>query len=110
MNFVFQNQTWSVLAGLTKVYLRMSQQPSLSLLVASSEPISLLVASSRGNLSVVKQLIENDQSLINQTNSIDSCTALHRSASNGHFYTVKYLVQKGIDINKKNKAGVYLFL
>eukprot|EP00088_Acartia_fossae_P062336 TRINITY_DN751_c0_g1_i20.p1 TRINITY_DN751_c0_g1~~TRINITY_DN751_c0_g1_i20.p1 ORF type:complete len:364 (-),score=62.00 TRINITY_DN751_c0_g1_i20:504-1526(-) len=79
-------------------------QPT-SLLVASSEPISLLVASSRGNLSAVKQLVENDHSLINQTNSIDSCTALHRSASNGHFYTVKYLVQKGIDVNKKNKVG-----
>ena len=33
-------------------------------------------------------------------------TPLHVAASNGHDYTVKWLVQKGADINIKDKKGV----
>lgn len=63
----------------------------------------LLMAGEKGNLEIVKYLIEKGAK-INAQNA-DGNTALHLAARRDHFPIVKYLIKNGIDVNAKNRGG-----
>lgn len=53
-------------------------------------------ASVKGNLDIIKEMIENKKANINQTDS-DGYTSLILACSSGHFNVVKYLLENGAD-------------
>lgn len=52
-----------------------------------------------GDLNEVQQLIDGDKEILNTTTSFG--TWLHVAAKQGHLEVVKYLIDEGIDIDKK---------
>ena len=64
----------------------------------------LLIAATKGCEDVLGILIENGID-IEQANEADSTTALMKAAKFGHYESVKFLLENGAQINKKNRQG-----
>ncbi len=66
---------------------------------------ALQIASNKGQLAVVKELLKYKPNL-NYQHEMTKNTALHLAAMNGYKDVVKTLVDAGADINLKMKGGV----
>lgn len=66
---------------------------------------ALQIAANKGQLEVVKLLVEKGANL-NYQHPISKNTALHLAALSNHPEVVKYLISKGADVNVKLLAGV----
>jgi len=62
-------------------------------------------ASNSGNLSIMKELIENRGIDINSIDFNSGDSSLHVASNNGIDYIVKYLVDNGADCNIQNRSG-----
>jgi ankyrin repeat protein len=62
-------------------------------------------AASSGDLGKVKALLSTDPKLVNTKDSVGR-TPLHRASRGVHLEVIKYLVQKGADINVLDKNGI----
>ncbi|KAJ8933474.1 hypothetical protein NQ318_023068 [Aromia moschata] len=62
----------------------------------------ILEASEKGNLLILKSLIEKDPELINATDK-DKYTPLHRACYSNNIEVVKYLIQQGANISAKTE-------
>src|SRR5688500_11448494 len=59
---------------------------------------ALLFAAEKGNLSIVKYLIDNGAS-VNDVSRYSGFTALHCASLNGRIEIVKYLIDNGASVN-----------
>ncbi len=66
---------------------------------------ALQIAANRGQLAVVKVLVEHKANL-NFQHEMTKNTALHLAAMNGYKDVVKYLIDAGADVNLKMRGNV----
>ncbi len=71
--------------------------------VASINAQEIFDAVKSGNLTKVKELVENDSQLLNARNSHQS-TPLHTAVDAGYVEIVNYLIGKGADVNSTNRS------
>ena len=64
---------------------------------------ALVLAAERGNLEIVKFLIERGVKI--ESKDVDGATALYGAALNGRTSVVQYLVEKGADVNAADNEG-----
>ena len=64
----------------------------------------LLIAATKGCKEIVEILLQNGIE-VDDASEIDSTTALMKAAKYGHFDLVKMLLEKGAQINKRNRHG-----
>lgn len=61
----------------------------------------LIEATQRGNLETVQEILDRNQTLVNERDA-SGATALHHAAFNGHRRIAKMLVERGADINSRD--------
>jgi len=61
------------------------------------------LAAKHGLSDIVEQLVDNENFRFDQV--VDGDTLLASAAGRGHFQSVRYLLQKGADVNAKNMSG-----
>ena len=71
---------------------------------SETEKQSLLKAAEYGKLEQVKEILSKQPLLVNAKDS-DGYTALHRSSYSGHTNIVKYLIEKGANVDGKTDDG-----
>lgn len=71
---------------------------------SEAEKQSLLKAAENGKLEQVKDILSKHPLLVNAKDS-DGYTALHRSSYSGHTNIVKYLIEKGANVDGKTDDG-----
>jgi hypothetical protein len=64
---------------------------------------SLLCASQHGHLEIIKYLVSNGADVNHKSNT--GWTSLMWASRNGHLETVKYLIEKGAEVNHKDNDG-----
>ena len=69
----------------------------------------IVVHTGKGKLDKVIALLENDPSLLQASGHMDQ-TPLFMEARWGHLEVVKYLVEKGANINAKDSYGTYAII
>ena len=77
---------------------------TVSLFILPVSAAEIHDAAGRGDLSKVKELLENTPSLVDEKNERGK-TPLHFAAERGHVEVVGYLLEKGADVDAKNLAG-----
>jgi ankyrin repeat protein len=87
-----------------KVEFALEQRPSdINQQSQTMKNTPLHIASSNGDIEIVKLLIENGAD-VNKQNK-DGTTALYIASQRGDIEIVKLLIQNGADVNKQNKDG-----
>ena len=71
---------------------------------SEAEKQLLLKAAENGKLEQVKEILSKQPLLVNAKDS-DGYTALHRSSYSGHINIVKYLIEKGANVDGKTDDG-----
>ena len=66
-------------------------------------------AASQNDLSSIKYILQDAPDLVNQHDLEHLDTPLHEAVWKSHFEIVKYLIEKGADINSKNKITYFNF-
>lgn len=66
---------------------------------------ALIAGASQGNTSVIEDLLDMDDLLINATDSLTGETALSSSSKSGHTETAAALMSRGALVDGKNKKG-----
>jgi len=74
----------------------------LLLVAINSNAQDIFSAAAEGNLERIKQLISENHELVKECNKNQN-TALHLAAQRGHLETVRYLLDKGAEVNAKSK-------
>lgn len=67
---------------------------------------ALIAAASQGNTTIIEDLLDMDDSIINATDSLSGETALSSSSKSGHTDTVAALISRGALVDVKNKKGL----
>ncbi|KAJ6636025.1 Protein TANC2 [Pseudolycoriella hygida] len=74
--------------------------------LAEASQQALIAAASQGNTSIIEDLLDMDDLLINATDSLTGETALSSSSKSGHTETAAALISRGALVDGKNKKGL----
>lgn len=74
--------------------------------LAEAAQQALIAAASQGNTSIIEDLLDMDDLLINATDSLTGETALSSSSKSGHTETAAALISRGALVDGKNKKGL----
>ena len=68
--------------------------------------MTIFQAAKEGNLDMIKNLINKDNSILNKQTTFLRNTALHLAVLNAHYLEVKLLIGKGCNIDLRNKDEI----
>ena len=68
-----------------------------------SKSLDIWQAAVFGDLERIKEIVEKDPKIVNAKDKEDGQTPLHWVATQGHCEIVKYLIEKGADVNAKDE-------